>query len=138
MYCVKRLMFCPNCSNRLLSAAASSCSKCGALFGAGSEWLPVATPGVEAEPKPVGFARSGFALLLFLLTVVFLGLALPLKDTAVGAAPPLILGVVCGVSGGVVVVAKSGAARMGATVVGAVIIVVLVWAFVAVASRFPP
>jgi hypothetical protein len=131
-------MFCPNCSSRLTSAEASSCLKCGALFGAGSEWLPVANPGAEGELEPVGFARSGFALLLFLLTVIFLGLALQLKGTAVGAAPPLVLGVVCGVSGGVVIVAKSRTVRTGATVVGAVILVVLVWAFVTVASKFPP
>jgi hypothetical protein len=108
------------------------------LFGDGSAWFPVTTPGAGGELKPIGFARSGFSLLLFLLSIIFLGLALPLKNTAVGAAPPLVLGVVCGVSGAVVVMAKSRTARMGATVVGAVILIVLVWVVGAVISRFPP
>lgn len=134
----KRLMFCPNCSSRLTPAEASSCSKCGALFGNGSEWFPVATPEEKGELKPIGFVRSGFSLLLFLLSVIFLGLALPLKGTAVGAAPPLVVGVVCGVSGAVIVMAKSRTARKGAFVVGAFILIVLVWVVGSVVSRFPP
>jgi len=34
------LSFCPNCSNEV-AANAAECARCGALFGAGSEWQPL-------------------------------------------------------------------------------------------------
>jgi hypothetical protein len=131
-------MFCPNCSTQLVPAEVSSCAKCGALFGAGSAWRPVATPLISGDQKPIGFARSAFSLLLLFLAVIFLGLALVLKGTAVGGVLPSILSVICGVSGGMVIMAKGRSARKGATIAGAVILIVLMWIVGTVVGGFPP
>jgi phosphoglycerol transferase MdoB-like AlkP superfamily enzyme len=94
--------------------------KCGALFGEGSAWTAVAAP--FDEQKPLGLVRSGFALLLIFIGVCFLSLSLALKGSAMGGTIPLILSLVSGVSGCVVVMAKSRKVSKVATAVGALIV----------------
>ena len=121
-------MFCPNCFTRLQDPGARACANCGALFGKGSSWNPVAAPlRGNGKEKPLGFARSGLALLFIFVCVCFLSLSLALRGTAVGSTPPLVLALVFGASGFIVVIAKSSKARRAAAAAGVIIFAVLAW-----------
>ena len=117
---IVRLMYCPNCAEEVVPDA-QSCEKCGALFGAGSAWSPVAqakrvkkppaAPFFSGQPKVVHAAQSIFlfiavgppvGLLLFALlsdphgqlSLGFFVYALLLGAYAVGGAPAAIAGVI--------------------------------------------
>jgi hypothetical protein len=120
-------MFCPNCSGDLKLPPPPSCPNCGALFGEGSAWTPVASPSLGVgQATALGFARSGLALLLIFIGVGFLSLALASKGGRAGGTVALLLAAIAGASGFVLVVAKGPRARRAATVAAALILAVFV------------
>ena len=67
---LRAMAYCPSCSAEL-AADATRCSNCGAVFGQGSEWTPLAQPPV---PEPPSVAGRVFWILLKIV-LVLVGLA---------------------------------------------------------------
>ena len=82
------MSYCPSCAAEL-AADATRCPNCGAVFGPGSEWAPLAQPPAPEPPSVAGRVLSIVVkIVLVLASVAALGLggAFAINERNEGAA----------------------------------------------------